>query len=121
MNVFSAQRTSWTAERIGHLLVKYESEWYADEALTKWNEIDELFEEEKDEKKEFMSKLLDGLGIDKEYLRKFAFDKVDEELEYIKRVWQIEKRSEKKPRYGGKMLPTNKPLKLRIQTTMRRH
>ena len=90
-------RRSWTAERIGHLLVKYESEWYADEALTKWNEIDELFEEEKDEKKEFMSKLLDGLGIDKEYLRKFAFDKVDEELEYIKRVWQIEKKKRIKP------------------------
>ena len=90
-------RRSWTAERIGHLLVKYESEWYADEALTKWNEIDELFEEEKDEKKEFISKLLDSLGIDKEYLRKFAFDKVDEELEQIKRVWQIEKKERIKP------------------------
>lgn len=87
-------RRSWTAERIGHLLVKYESEWYGDEALTKQNEIDELFEAEKDEKKEFISKLLDSLGIDKEHLRKFAFDKVDEQVEHIKRVWQIEKRSE---------------------------
>ena len=90
-------RRSWTAERIGHLLVKYESEWYADEALTKWNEIDELFEEEKDEKKDFISKLLDERGIDKEHQRKFAFDKVDEELEHIKRVWQIEKEKRIKP------------------------
>lgn len=90
-------RRSWTAERIGHLLVKYESEWYADEALTKWNEIDELFEKEKDEKKDFISKLLDERGIDKEHQRKFAFDKVDEELEHIKRVWQIEKVKRIKP------------------------
>ncbi|OCG41339.1 hypothetical protein [Gilliamella sp. Bif1-4] len=36
-------RTSWTAEQIGHLLVKYESKWYADAALSKWNEVDDLY------------------------------------------------------------------------------
>ena len=30
-----ALRNSWTAEMIGHLIIKYESEWHADEALTK--------------------------------------------------------------------------------------
>ena len=36
---------------IGHLIIKYESEWYADVALTKWNEIDDLFEEEQQKQK----------------------------------------------------------------------
>ena len=39
-------RNSWIAEMIGHLIIKYESEWYADEALTKWKEIDDLFDKE---------------------------------------------------------------------------
>ena len=30
-----ALRNSWTAEMIGHLIIKYESEWQADEAITK--------------------------------------------------------------------------------------
>ena len=35
------------AESIEHLLVKYESDWYADEELNKWNDIDDRFEEER--------------------------------------------------------------------------
>lgn len=31
----SVLNTSWTAEQLGHLLIKYESEWYADESLSK--------------------------------------------------------------------------------------
>ena len=30
-----ALRNSWTAEMIGHLIIKYESEWHADKSLTK--------------------------------------------------------------------------------------
>ena len=93
----AALRTSWTAEQIGHLLVKYESEWYADEALTKWNEIDDQFEGEKEEKKALISKSLDVLGITKAHERKFAFEKLEEEYKLIKTNWQIEKEQRIKP------------------------
>ncbi|SCC24756.1 hypothetical protein [Gilliamella intestini] len=51
--------------------MKYESEWYADEALSKWNEVDDLFEEEK-QQKEIIEAELDKLGITQPYLRDFA-------------------------------------------------
>ncbi|WP_141673550.1 MULTISPECIES: peptidoglycan-binding domain-containing protein, partial [unclassified Gilliamella] len=87
----------WAAERIGHLLVKYESEWYADEALSKWNEIDELFEEEKQQKKESIEAILDKIGIIEPYHRDFAMKKVDEALEHVKSNWQLEKEQRIKP------------------------
>ncbi|OCG19301.1 MULTISPECIES: M23 family metallopeptidase [unclassified Gilliamella] len=90
-------RRSWTAELIGHLLVKYESEWYADEALSKWNEIDELFEEEKRQQKALIEAGLDELGITEPYLRDFALDVVDEAHEHVKSNWQLEKAQRIKP------------------------
>ncbi|MFQ0995593.1 peptidoglycan-binding protein [Gilliamella sp. BG2] len=90
-------RRSWTAELIGHLLVKYESEWYADEALSKWNEIDDLFEEEKQQQKELIEAGLDELGITEPYLRDFALDVVDEAHKHVKSNWQLEKAQRIKP------------------------
>ncbi|OCG23045.1 hypothetical protein A9G22_06370, partial [Gilliamella sp. App2-1] len=90
-------RRSWTAELIGHLLVKYESEWYADEALSKWNEIDELFEEEKQQQKAIIEAGLDELGITEPYLRDFALEVVDEAHKHVKSNWQLEKAQRIKP------------------------
>jgi hypothetical protein len=88
---------SWTAEQIGHLLVRYESEWYADAALSKWNEIDELFEEEKRQQKALIEEGLDKLGITRPYQRDFAMEKVDEAHEHVKSNWQREKEERIKP------------------------
>jgi hypothetical protein len=90
-------RRSWTAELIGHLLVKYESEWYADEALSKWNEIDDLFEEEKQQQKALIEAGLDELGITEPYLCDFALDVVDEAHKHVKSNWQLEKAQRIKP------------------------
>ncbi|OCG22386.1 hypothetical protein A9G22_07400 [Gilliamella sp. App2-1] len=90
-------RRSWTAELIGHLLVKYESEWYADEALSKWNEVDELFEEEKQQQKALIEAGLDKLGITEPYLRDFALEVVDEAHKHVKSNWKIEKEQRIKP------------------------
>ncbi|OCG24632.1 hypothetical protein A9G45_10920 [Gilliamella sp. HK2] len=92
-----ALRRSWAAERIGHLLVKYESEWYADEALSKWNEVDELFEEERQQKKEMIEAGLNELGITQPYLRDYVFKLVDEAFKYIQTNWKIEKEQRIKP------------------------
>jgi hypothetical protein len=56
-------RISWTVEQIEHLLINYESEWYADEGLSKWNEVDEQFEEENQHQKTLIEAGLDKLGI----------------------------------------------------------
>ncbi|OCG19305.1 MULTISPECIES: hypothetical protein [unclassified Gilliamella] len=77
--------------------MKYESEWYADEALSKWNEVDELFEEERQQKKELIEAGLDKLGITEPYLRDFALDVVDEAHEHVKSNWQLEKVQRIKP------------------------
>jgi hypothetical protein len=90
-------RRSWTVEQIGHLLVKYESEWYADEGLSKWNEVDELFEEEKQQQKALIEAGLDKLGITEPYQRDFAMKKVDEAHEHVKSNWQLEKEKRIKP------------------------
>ncbi|OCG16465.1 hypothetical protein [Gilliamella sp. WF3-4] len=92
-----ALRRSWAAELIGHLLVKYESEWYADEALSKWNEVDELFEEERQQKKEMIEAGLNELGITQPYLRDYVFKLVDEAFKYIQTNWKIEKEQRIKP------------------------
>ena len=90
-------RTSWAAEQLGHLFVKYESEWYADEALTKWHEIDELFEEQKQQQQQNIEKLLEIRGIDKKHERNFALQKLNEAHEHVKSNWQIEKEDRIKP------------------------
>ncbi|MWP48001.1 hypothetical protein GQ589_11240 [Gilliamella sp. Pas-s27] len=90
-------RRSWTAELIGHLLVKYESEWYADEALSKWNEIDDLFEEEKQQQKTLIEAGLDEWRITELYQRDIAMKKVDEAHEHVKKNWQLEKAQRIKP------------------------
>ena len=84
-------RNSWTAEMIGHLIIKYESEWYADEALTKWNEIDDLSENEKQKQKNLVEKWLDENNITIPYKRDYALSSVDEEHEKTKSIWQLEK------------------------------
>ncbi|SCB89883.1 hypothetical protein [Gilliamella intestini] len=71
--------------------MKYESEWYADEALSKWNEVDDLFEEEKQQQKEIIEAELDKLGITQPYQRDIAMKKVDEAPEHVKSNWQLEK------------------------------
>jgi hypothetical protein len=77
--------------------LKYESEWYADEALSKWNEIDELFEEEKQQQKDIIEKLLTEHNITKPNEREYAFEKLDEAHENVKSNWQIEKEQRIKP------------------------
>ncbi|WP_141670323.1 peptidoglycan recognition protein family protein, partial [Gilliamella sp. Choc4-2] len=84
-------------EQIGHLLVKYESEWYADEELSKWNEIDNLYEQEKQQKKEIIEEELNKLGLTLPYQRDSAMKKVDEAHEYVKSNWQLEKEERIKP------------------------
>ncbi|OCG23686.1 hypothetical protein A9G11_05610 [Gilliamella sp. wkB108] len=92
-----ALRTSWTAEQIGHLLLKYESEWYADDALSKWNEIDNLFEDEKQQKKKALEEDLHKAGIIKPHERNYALEKLEESHEIVKSNWQIEKEQRIKP------------------------
>ena len=90
-------RINWTAEMIGHLIIKYESEWYADEALTKWNEIDNLIEEEKQKQKNLIEKWLDEYNITMPFVRDYALNMVDEEHEKTKSIWQLEKEQRIKP------------------------
>jgi hypothetical protein len=71
--------------------------YYADEALSKWNEIDELFEEEKQQQKELIEAELDKNGITDPYHRDFAMKKLDEALEHVKSNWQLEKEQRIKP------------------------
>ena len=90
-------RNSWTAEMIGHLIIKYESEWHADEALTKWNEIDSLFEKETQKQKKLIEKWLDDNNITMPYKRNSALNSVDEAHEETKIYWQLEKEQRIKP------------------------
>jgi hypothetical protein len=71
--------------------------YYADEALSKWNEIDELFEEEKQQQKALIEAGLDKLGITEPYQRDFAMKKVDEAHKHVKSNWQLEKAQRIKP------------------------
>ena len=84
-------RNSWIAEMIGHLIIKYESEWYADEALTKWKEIDDLFDKETHKQKKLIEKWLDDNNITMPYKRNSALNSVDEAHEETKSIWQLEK------------------------------
>ena len=90
-------RNSWTAEMIGHLIIKYESEWHADEALTKWNEIDSLFEKETQKQKKLIEKWLDDNNITMPFKRNSALNSVDEAQEETKIHWQLEKEQRIKP------------------------
>ncbi|OCF93249.1 hypothetical protein A9G17_09005 [Gilliamella sp. wkB7] len=82
---------------IGHLIIKYESEWYADKALTKWNEIDNLLEEEKQKQKNLIEKQLDENNITMPYKRDHALSMVDDVHEKTKSIWQLEKEQRIKP------------------------
>ena len=90
-------RNSWIAEMIGHLSIKYESEWYADEALTKWKEIDDLFDKETHKQKKLIEKWLDDNNITMPYKRNSALNSVDEAHEETKIYWQLEKEQRIKP------------------------
>ena len=90
-------RNSWIAEMIGHLIIKYESEWHADEALTKWNEIDSLFEKETQKQKKLIEKWLDDNNITMPFKRNSALNSVDEAHEETKIHWQLEKEQRIKP------------------------
>ena len=90
-------RNSWTAEMIGHLSIKYESEWYADEALTKWNEIDNLFEKETQKQKKLIEKWLDDNNITMPYKRNSALNSVDKAHQETESNWQLEKEQRIKP------------------------
>ena len=90
-------RNSWIAEMIGHLIIKYESEWHADEALTKWNEIDSLFEKETQKQKKLIEKWLDDNNITMPFKRNSALNSVDEAQEETKIHWQLEKEQRIKP------------------------
>ena len=90
-------RNSWTAEMIGHLSIKYESEWYADEALTKWNEIDNLFEKQTQKQKKLIEKWLDDNNITMPYKRNSALNSVDKVHQETESNWQLEKEQRIKP------------------------
>jgi hypothetical protein len=90
-------RSSWTAQQIGHLVLNYESEWYADTDLSKWKQIDQLFEAEKQQQKEIIEAELTDRGLTQPYQRDFAFNKVDEAHQYIKSNWQREKEERIRP------------------------
>lgn len=93
----SVLNTSWTAEQLGHLLIKYESEWYADESLSKWDEMNGRFDDEKQQKKDKIEKELIKKNLTQPYQRDFAMQKVDEAHEYIKTNCQLEKEQRIKP------------------------
>ena len=89
--------SSWIAEMIGHLSIKYESEWYTDEALTKWKEIDDLFDKETQKQKKLIEKWLDDNNITMPFKRNSALNSVDEAHEETKIYWQLEKEQRIKP------------------------
>jgi hypothetical protein len=41
-NLKTALRYPWLSQQFSHLIVNYESEWFADKALSKWHELDEM-------------------------------------------------------------------------------
>ncbi len=92
---------------IGHLIIKYESEWYADEALTKWNEIDDLFEEEK--QRNLIEKQLDENNITIPYKRDYALSMVDEVHEKTNSIWQLEKEQRIKPSLWWREVAQSQP------------
>ena len=102
-------RNSWTAEMIGHLIIKYESEWYADEALTKWNEIDNLIEEEKQKQKNLIEKQLDENNITMPYKRDYALSMVDDVHEKTNSIWQLEKEQRIKPSLWWREVAQSQP------------
>jgi hypothetical protein len=87
----------WTAEQIGHLAVKYESEWYADEELSKWQEIDEFYQREKAQQKSLIESLLDKHNITQPYQRKHILQVLDGSYTKVTKDWQLEKALRIKP------------------------
>jgi len=89
--------TPWTAEMIGRLVINYESEWYADESLSKWHEVDSYYQKQIAEKKACLLDELSKIGITKPFERDHACKLVDESLKYQLAEWQLEKEHRIKP------------------------
>lgn len=90
-------RTPWTSEQIGRLVIKYESEWYADDNLTKWNEIDEFYKKAREEKHQEIESKLNELNITSPAQREQAFKYLTQVYQQNKDEWQIEKAQRIKP------------------------
>lgn len=87
----------WTAEQIGHLAIRYESEWYADEELSKWQEIDEFYQREKAQEKSLIESLLGKHNITQPYQGKYTLQILDESYAKVTKDWQLEKAERIKP------------------------
>ncbi|WP_392561733.1 hypothetical protein RHO12_11515 [Orbus sturtevantii] len=90
-------QTPWTAELIGRLAINYESEWYADENLSKWNEIDELYQKQTEQKRQAIIDELTKAEITAPVLRQHACRILDKNAAYRINEWQLEKQHRIKP------------------------
>ncbi|WP_392562451.1 hypothetical protein RHO12_02930 [Orbus sturtevantii] len=90
-------RTPWTAELIGRLAINYESEWYSDENLSKWNEIDELYQKQTEQKRQAIIDELTKANITAPALRQHACGILDKNAAYRINEWQLEKQHRIKP------------------------
>lgn len=90
-------REPWIAEQIGRLAIKYESEWYADESLSKWNELDDFYKKEFDELCEAKKNELTAKGIREQSKQKHTLDFMESEYNQRINEWQKEKQQRIKP------------------------
>ncbi|WP_392561012.1 hypothetical protein RHO12_07355 [Orbus sturtevantii] len=90
-------QTPWTAELIGRLAINYESEWYADQSLSKWNEIDELYQKQTEQKRQAIIDELTKAEITAPVLRQHACGILDKNAAYRINEWQLEKQHRIKP------------------------
>lgn len=98
--------TAWIAEQIGRLAINYESEWYADEGLSKWNEIDNFYQKQTEQKKQSILDELNKAGITGSAQRNQACNILDKNSECQKNEWQIEKQQRIKPSLWWKEVAT---------------
>ncbi|WP_392551893.1 hypothetical protein RHO14_10500 [Orbus wheelerorum] len=90
-------QTPWTAEMIGRLAINYESEWYADDSLSKWNEIDTFYQKQTEQKRQSIIDELTKAGITQPAAHQHACKILDEKSEYQLSEWQLEKQQRIKP------------------------
>ncbi|WP_392561014.1 glycoside hydrolase family 19 protein [Orbus sturtevantii] len=90
-------QTPWTAELISRLAINYESEWYSDESLSKWNEIDELYQKQTEQKRQAIIDELTKAEITAPVLRQHACGILDKNAAYRINEWQLEKQHRIKP------------------------
>ncbi|WP_392561743.1 hypothetical protein RHO12_11565 [Orbus sturtevantii] len=90
-------QTPWTAELISRLAINYESEWYSDESLSKWNEIDELYQKQTEQKRQAIIDELTKANITAPALRQHACGILDKNATYRINEWQLEKQHRIKP------------------------